>query len=326
MPNQYARLRSPFATVRTSVTTLRVNRRRFIYSTALAAGALATRLTPADAGVKLKSPNEKLDVGCIGVGGSKGGQDVAGMADLDDKGVPQQNIVALCDVDENNLKAMAKNLPGAKLYKDYREMLDKEKTLDAVSVTIPDHQHAPATMRAMALGRHVYCEKPLAHSVWEARQVMLAARKYGVDHANGQSGPFRGGQPPPLRNGLGGRDWRGAGSALLDGPPGELVAAGQDPPAGFGSGAGHTLDWDLWLGPAASRLFVKAWPEDPRIPVYCPYVWRGWWDFGCGAIGRHGLPHHGRPVLGLETGRSGLGGTGPVYQADAGNGALGVRH
>ena len=134
------------------------------------------------------------------------------------KGVPQQNIVALCDVDENNLKAMGQNLPGAKLYTDYREMLDKEKTLDAVSVTIPDHQHAPATMLAMALGKHVYCEKPLAHSVWEARQVDAGGAQIRSDHANGQSRAFLGGQPPPLRNGLGGSDWRGARSALLDGP------------------------------------------------------------------------------------------------------------
>ena len=116
MPDPYTKPSSPFAMVRTSVATLRVNRRRFIYSTALAAGALATRLTPADAGVKLKSPNEKLDIGCIGTGGWRGVPDVAGLADLDANGAPQQNIVALCDVEENFLKAMARHFPGARLY------------------------------------------------------------------------------------------------------------------------------------------------------------------------------------------------------------------
>jgi len=136
----------------------------------------------------LKSPNEKLDIGCIGTGGWRGAQDVVGLADVDEKGVLQQNIVALCDVDETYLKAMAKNLPGARLYSDYRKMLDKEKTLDAVSVTIPDHQHAPAAMLAMAAGKHVYCEKPMTHSVWEARQLTLAARKYGVITQMGNQG------------------------------------------------------------------------------------------------------------------------------------------
>jgi predicted dehydrogenase len=280
---------SPFATVRTTVTTLRLNRRRFIYSSALAAGALATRLTPADAGVKLKSANEKLNIGCIGVGGWRGVQDVAGLANLDQKGAPQENIVALCDVDDNFMMAMARNLPGAKRYKDYREMLDKEKTLDAVSVTIPDHQHGPAAMMAMALGRHVYCEKPLTHSVWETRQLMLAARKYGVVTQMGNQGHC------------------GDGNRRLC----ELIAAGAigavrevhcwtDRPVHVEGGPGWVqgherppgsdpvpanLDWSLWLGPAPPRPYVAGWPEDKSVAVYCPHVWRGWWDFGCGAIG-----------------------------------------
>jgi hypothetical protein len=99
-----------------------------------------------------------------------------------------ENIVALCDVDSDSLAFWKDKLPAAKTYKDYREMLDKEKSLDAVSVTIPDHQHGPAAMMAMALGKHVYCEKPLTHSVWETRQLMLAARKYGVVTQMGNQG------------------------------------------------------------------------------------------------------------------------------------------
>jgi predicted dehydrogenase len=280
---------SQFAPVRTTVSTLRVNRRRFIYSSALAAGALVTRLTPADAGPKLKSPNEKLDVGCIGVGGWRGPQDVIGLADLDQNKVPQQNIVALCDVDKNNLNAWVKALPNARLYSDYRVMLEKEKTIDAVSVTIPDHQHAAATMLAMAAGKHVYCEKPLTRTIWEARHVTEAARKYGVITQMGNQG----------HAGEGNRQlcemiWAGAigpvrevhfwtqRPAKVEGGPGWVQGhnrpSGEDPvPA--------TLDWDVWLGPAAKRPFVAAWPEDKTVPVYLPHVWRGWWDFGCGAIG-----------------------------------------
>ena len=281
--NPYSRPGSPFEPVRTTVATLRLNRRRFIYSTAMAAGALAARLAPGTA-IKLKSANEKLDIGCIGTGGSKGGQDVAGMADVDEKGVPQQNIVALCDVDENNLKAMAKMLPGARLYSDYRKMLEKEKTLDAVSVTIPDHQHGPAAMMAMAAGKHVYCEKPLTHSVWEARQLTLAARKYGVITQMGNQG----------HSGEGNRRLCEMVAAGEIGPVREVHCwtdrpvkwwpQGKTRPPGSDA-APATLDWDLWLGPAPQRLFVAHWPEDSNVPVYCPFVWRGWWDFGCGAIG-----------------------------------------
>jgi predicted dehydrogenase len=289
MPKSNSNPRSPFATVRTAVTTLRVNRRRFIYSTALAAGALATRLTPADAAVKLKSANEKLNIGCIGVAGWRGTQDVAGLANLDAKGVPQENIVALCDVDETFLNGMAKNLPAAKLYRDYREMLDKEKTLDAISVTIPDHQHAPAAMMAMALGRHVYCEKPLTHSVWEARQVTLAARKYGVVTQMGNQGHCGEGNRQLCEMIAAGaigavrevHCWTDRPVHVEGGPgwvQGHERPPGEDP-------APSTLDWNLWLGPAPKRPFVAHWPEDKTVDVYCPHVWRGWWDFGCGAIG-----------------------------------------
>jgi predicted dehydrogenase len=280
---------SPFATVRTAVSTLQINRRRFIYSSALAAGALVTRLSPAAAAPKLKSANEKLDVGCIGVGGWRGPQDVVGLADLDKSGVPQQNIVALCDVDKNNLNAMAQHLPGARLYSDYRVMLEKEKTLDAVTVTIPDHQHAPATMLAMSLGRHVYCEKPLTHSLWEARQVTLAARKYGVITQMGNQGHSGEGNRQLCEMIAAGaigavreiHCWTDRPVRVEGGPgwvQGHARPPGSDP-------VPDTLDWDLWLGPAPKRPFLATWPQDKNFPVYCPHVWRGWWDFGCGAIG-----------------------------------------
>jgi predicted dehydrogenase len=292
MSNPDSKPSSPFATVRTSVTTLRVNRRRFIYSTALAAGALATRLTPADAGVKLKSANEKLDIGCIGTGGGwRADYDVHELAGMDKTSwtKPTENIVALCDVDANYLSAMAQRFPAARVYKDYRVMLDKEKTLDAVGIAIPDHQHAPAAMLAMAAGKHVYCEKPLAHSVWEARQMTLAARKYGVVTQMGNQGhsdewnrrlceTIAAGTIGAVREV---HCWTDRAVHVEGGPgwvQGHDRPPGSDPiPASF--------EWDLWLGPAPSRPFLAGWPEDKRVPVYHPHVWRGWWDFGCGAIG-----------------------------------------
>jgi predicted dehydrogenase len=289
MPNRIIKDQSPFATVRTTVTTLRINRRRFIYSSALAAGALATRLTPADAGVKLKSPNEKLNIGCIGVGGWRGVQDVAGLANLDAQSMPQENIVALCDVDDNYMTAMSRHFPSAKTYRDYREMLDKEKSLDAVSVTIPDHQHGPAAMMAMALGKHVYCEKPLTHSVWEARQLTLAARKFGVVTQMGNQGHCMEGNRRLCEMIAAGaigtvrevHCWTDR-PVHVEGGPG-WVQGHERPPGSDPAPA--NLDWNLWLGPAPTRPYVAGWPEDKSVPVYCPHVWRGWWDFGCGAIG-----------------------------------------
>jgi predicted dehydrogenase len=288
MSSRNPKSQSPFAMVRTDVATLRVNRRRFIYSTALAAGALVTRLTPADAGVKLKSANEKLDIGMIGTGGGwRAEADVHELAACTDpRGFngAQENIVALCDVDANYLNAMARNFPKARLYKDYREMIEKEKSMDAVGIVIPDHQHAPATMLAMAAGKHVYCEKPLTHAVWEARQVRLAARKYGVVTQMGNQG----------HSGEGNRRLCEMVASGVIGPVRQVYCWTDRPVKWWPQGQARpdksdpvpaTLDWDLWLGPAANRPFVAAWPEAANVPVYMPHVWRGWWDFGCGAIG-----------------------------------------
>jgi len=221
--------------------------------------------------------------------GWRGRQDVAGLANPDAKGIPQENIVALCDVDSDSLAFWKDKLPAAKTYKDYREMLDKEKSLDAVSVTIPDHQHGPAAMMAMALGKHVYCEKPLTHSVWETRQLMLAARKYGVVTQMGNQGHCGDGNRRLCELIAAGaigavrevHCWTDR-PVHVEGGPGWVQ--GHDRPPGSDPVPAN-LDWNLWLGPAPTRPFVAGWPEDKSVPVYCPHVWRGWWDFGCGAIG-----------------------------------------
>jgi predicted dehydrogenase len=167
-------------------------------------------------------------------------------------------------------------------------MLEKEKSLDGVTIGIPDHHHAPAAMIAMSLGKHVYCEKPLTHTVWEARQMASAARKFKVMTQMGNQGHC----------GEGNRHlcemiWSGAIGQVhevhcwtdrckgwwtqgLTRPP------GSDP-------IPSTLNWDLWVGGAPMRPFVANWPAQYTRarpgPVYVPAVWKGWWDFGCGPIG-----------------------------------------
>jgi hypothetical protein len=157
-------------------------RRHFIYTTALAASSIAASAYAARR-PNIKSPNEKLNIGLIGVTGK-------GMEDSRNLAGAGENIIAMCDVDANALAngASPNRFPNAKQYRDYRVMIEKEKELDAVTVSIPDHQHAPATMLAMQAGRHVYCQKPLTHTVSEARAITEAARKYKVATQMGNQG------------------------------------------------------------------------------------------------------------------------------------------
>lgn len=260
-----------------------LNRRQFLYYSSLAASSAA--LTGCvTSKPRLKSLNEKLNIGVIGVDG-KGAVDAAG--------VSSENIIALCDVDEAKLNKAGQKYPGAKLYRDYRKMLDAQKGLDGIVISTPDHHHAPAAMRAITLGYHIYLQKPLTHTIYEARRLTEAARKYGVMTQMGNQG----------RSGHGVREvceliWSGAIGDVREvhcwtdrpiWPQGLDRPAGEDAiPAG--------LDWDLWLGPAPKRSFKSDWTEAEAgtwkrgntRPVYHPFSWRGWWDFGCGALGDMG--------------------------------------
>jgi predicted dehydrogenase len=238
-----------------------MNRREFIQRSALAGAAMFLVEETVSAKPRRISPNEKLNVACIGVGG---------MGSYSVSNVAGENVVALCDVDENILNEAAAQFPKAALYFDYRRMLDR-KDIDAVTISTPDHSHAPATLWALETGRHVYCEKPLTHTVTEARKVAELARKKGLAtqmgiqiHANDnyrrvvelvQSGAI--GPIAEVHQWVD-RVWAGPGKRPSETPP---VPA--------------TLHWDLWLGPA---------PERPYSPVYLPAQWRGWWDFGGGAL------------------------------------------
>jgi predicted dehydrogenase len=211
-----------------------------------------------------KSPNEKLNVGVIGVGGRGG-------ANLD--AVKGENVVALCDIDDGALNGAAAGFPSAAKYSDWRKLLDRND-LDAVVVSTPDHHHAFATVRALRQGLHVYCEKPLTRTISEARAVAKAAREAKVATQMGTQGHSMDGSRRNvelLQSGVIGavREVH----AWTDRP---IWPQGIDRPTGS-SVPPSSVHWDLWLGPAPERPFVEK--------VYHPFAWRGWWDFGTGALG-----------------------------------------
>ncbi len=218
-----------------------------------------------------KPASERLNLAGIGVAG-QGGHDISQF--------PGHNVVALCDVDWAHAAGTFRKFPAARQWKDYRRMLAEQQDIDAVVVATPDHSHAFAAMTAMKLGKHVYCEKPLTHSVWEARQVATLARERKLATQMGNQG-----QASEDTRRLCELVWAGAIGAVrevhvwTDRPANGLF--GEFWPQGVGRPADApavpaTLDWDLWLGPA---------PERPFHPAYLPFKWRGWWDFGTGALG-----------------------------------------
>ena len=244
-----------------------ISRRRFLKGGAAAAGVM---ILPGSVFGRngQPPPSEKLNVACIGCGG-RGGAAVDAML--------SENIVALCDVDERRAAGAFRKAPDAKRYKDFRKMLyEMGPQIDAVTVSTPDHIHFPAAIMAVSMGKHVFVEKPLTHTVWEARQLRLAAKRMGVATQMGNQGHAN--ESTRLM-----REWVQAGAI---GPVREVHHWTNRPiwPQGIGrpdhkEGAPKVpdhLDWDLWLGPA---------PERPYDPAYCPFKWRGWWDFGTGALG-----------------------------------------
>ncbi|MDP4263148.1 MAG: Gfo/Idh/MocA family oxidoreductase [Bacteroidota bacterium] len=243
------------------------SRRRFIRNSAIVGGSFF--IVPRHVlGRGFIAPSDKLNIAGIGAGG-KGQGDLAEFAKS-----PKVNIVALCDVDDRQAKKSRESFPKAPYYKDFREMLEKEKnTIDACSISTPDHTHAVATLAAMQLGKHVYTQKPLTHDIYEARTLSLAAKKYKVITQMGNQG--------------GSGDGVRAGKEIHDaGMIGEVYEAHawtNRPvwPQGIPTPSGKfdipaELNWDLWLGTAKSIDYN---------PAYLPFNWRGWWAFGTGALG-----------------------------------------
>jgi predicted dehydrogenase len=248
-----------------------INRRQFLYGAGL--GVAMFNILPGSLlrGAEGLSPNAKLNVAGIGIG-SRGGADVAEVAGLG------HNLVALCDVDENYAAKEFARYTDAKRFKDYRVMLDKMgREIDAVVIGTPDHTHAIIAMESMRRGKHVYCEKPLAHSVQDVRQLMAAARKYKVVTQLGNQGH----SSDTIRRVC---EWIWAGAI------GQVhtVHAGCDafknvycqipnlPKLAEPHEVPKGLDYDLWLGPAEFR---------PYSPLWVPWNWRGWMPFGGGVIG-----------------------------------------
>jgi predicted dehydrogenase len=237
-------------------------------------------------GAGFVAPSERINVAGIGAGGMGGG-DIATVSRLG------ANIVALCDVDDQRAAGSYKAFPSAKRYKDFREMLDREhKRIDAVTVGTPDHVHAVASMAAIRAGKHVYCQKPLTHTLFECRELTRAAREAGVATQMGNQGHATEGAR--LTN-----EWIQAG---VIGEVREVHVWSDRAGRLWKQGIGRpkdtppipsTLDWDLWLGPVSAR---------PYHPAYAPVSWRGWRDFGTGALGDMGCHIIDHPVWALELG------------------------
>jgi predicted dehydrogenase len=243
-----------------------IHRRRFLATTA--AGVLTFHIVPRHVlgGPGHKAPSEKLNIAGIGVG-NQGGGDLREMAG--------ENIVALCDVDHNYAAHTFKDYPKAEVFKDYRVMLEKRKDIDAVMIATPDHMHAPITMAALRAGKHVYVEKPMSHSIEEARAMTRLAKETGLVTQMGNNG--HGGEG--LRQT---REWIQAGVIgtvreihCWSDRPGKWWKQDFDRPA-VAQPVPPKLDWNLWLGAA---------PVRPYNSIYLPIAWRGWFDFGCGALG-----------------------------------------
>ncbi|HSU66478.1 MAG TPA: Gfo/Idh/MocA family oxidoreductase [Tepidisphaeraceae bacterium] len=269
------------------------NRRDFMkYTAATGMGYwVASRKTWAEEVAGSKSPNEKLNIACVGVGG-KGDSD-------SDQVAKHANIVAICDTDDNTLnrKANKKEKDGAepfakaKKYNDFRKLFDEVgKQIDGVTVSIPDHMHAVVTMTAIKMGKGTYTQKPLAHDVSEARALRLAAREYKVATQMGNQGTassklregvevIRAGMLGPVKEvhiWTNRPIWPQAPQVM------SIPAPAPVPP---------TLHWEEWLGTAADR---------PYSPAYQPFKWRGFWDFGTGALGDMGCHTANLPFMALN--------------------------
>ena len=269
------------------------NRREFLKQSAIigvgasAYGGVALR--------ESKAANEQLNIACIGVGGK-------GSGDTEQAG-KFGNIVALCDVDEEILGGKGQQFEKARKYFDFRKMFDEMgKSIDAVTVSTPDNTHAVASLMAMKLGKHVYCQKPLTHDVWEAREMRLTAEKMKICSQMGNQGT--------AADGL-----RRAVEAIQSGVIGQVKEAHvwtnrpvwpQSPaivarPASVDPVPKY-LHWDEWLGPAPFREYHHGIPGDKKKGTYHRFSWRGWWDFGTGALGDMGCHTANLSFMGLKLG------------------------
>jgi hypothetical protein len=235
--------------------------------------------------VRAASPNEKLNLAVVGCGG-RGGENIKDLG-------AEENFVAVCDVDEGTLREAARRFPKARPFADYRKMLDAmHRGIDAVVVSTPDHMHAPVSLAAMQLGKHVYCEKPLTWCIDEARQMARVARQMKVATQMGTQGMALDGARAgieAIRSGVLGevREMHVWTDRAAGWWPQGVDRPRDTPPVPKG------LHWDLWLGVAPAR---------PYHPDYCPFKWRGWKDFGTGPLGDMGIHNGAMAYVALELG------------------------
>jgi len=251
----------------------RVNRRDFLKGTAVGAGVLVLTGTFR---TNAYAANAKMNVALVGVGGQAGAGH--GMASA-------ENVVAMCDADSNRMGDLAKKQPQAKTYTDWRKIYDNHKDLNLVLVATPDHTHFPAAYSAVIRGAACYCEKPLTHSIWEARMLAEATRKMKVPTQMGNQGHAGGG----IRRVV---EWVRAG---VIGDVKEIHTWTNRPiwPQGrmgpFPTVAPPpNLNWDAWLGVAPLKPYFVRNANDPNSSPVHSFAWRGWFDYGCGAIGDMG--------------------------------------
>jgi predicted dehydrogenase len=279
--------------------TRRTNRRNFLKSTAAASVAgfwVAGRNTSADE-LASKSPSERINIASIGIGGKGDGDS--------EQASKHGNLIAICDVDDMRLERKGKFHPKAERFNDFRKLFDKlGKDIDAVTISTPDFTHAVATMMAIKMGKAVYTQKPLTHDVFEARQLRLAAREYKVSSQMGNQGTSTDG----IRAGV---------EAIRAGAIGAVteVHVWTDRPTNWWPQSPDIrqrppempvpsyLHWDEWLGTAPFRPYAEI--TDSKLPKkfakpYHPHNWRGWWDFGCGALGDMGCHTVNLPFMALK--------------------------
>jgi predicted dehydrogenase len=263
---------------------VRSSRREFLKSTAMTGVGLW--VAQSAWAQEKQSPNERVNFACIGVGGK-------GQSDTEDA-AKHGNVVAICDIDENTLDKAAAKYPSAKKFTDYRKMLDEMgKSIDAVTVSTPDHHHAPAAAMAMRLGKHCFCQKPLTHTIYEARRLGEIAREMKVATQMGNQGTAN----PGLRR---------SAALVQKGVLGTVKEVHvwtnrpiwpQGDPRPSPSDHPSHVHWDLWLGPAQDRPYGIG---TDRKPAYHPFAWRGWWDFGTGALGDMACHIMNMPFMALD--------------------------
>ena len=242
-----------------------LTRRQFLSRTSAAVGTVTLAFPFVG---RVLGANERINIACIGVGGK-------GDSDSSDAARCGGNIVAICDVDRNTLAKKAKQFPQARQYTDFRKLLDEMgRDIDAVTVSTPDHTHGVATIRALKMGKHAFVQKPLVQTVAEARMVRQLANEKKLATQMGNQGSAE----PGLRRAV------EVIQAGVIGKPLELHVWSNRPiwPQGFDRPPGEdpvpdTLNWDAWIGPAAMRPYKKG--------LYHTFAWRGWFDFGTGALG-----------------------------------------